>query len=47
MAAEEIAPVVGYENGAFFRALFRRTTGLTPGQYRTMFRPLVRGMSPE
>jgi transcriptional regulator GlxA family with amidase domain len=45
MAAEEVAPVVGYENGAFFRALFRRTTGLTPGQYRAMFRPLVRGIS--
>ena len=45
MAAEEVPPVVGYENGAFFRALFRRTTGLTPGQYRAMFRPLVRGMS--
>ena len=43
LAAEEVAPAVGYENGACFRSLFRRTTGLTPGQYRAMFRPLVRG----
>ncbi|HET9717305.1 MAG TPA: helix-turn-helix domain-containing protein [Pseudolabrys sp.] len=35
---EDVAPAVGYENPAFFRRLFRRCTGLTPGQYRRMFR---------
>ena len=40
-AFEEIAAAVGYDNPAFFRRLFRRATGLTPGQYRRMFRPLA------
>ena len=31
---------VGYENPAFFRRLFKRSTGLTPGAYRRMFRPM-------
>ncbi len=39
-AADEIAVMVGYENPAFFRRLFKRSTGLTPGAYRRMFRPL-------
>jgi transcriptional regulator GlxA family with amidase domain len=38
-AADDIAPLVGYENPSFFRRLFKRCTGLTPGQYRRMFRP--------
>jgi transcriptional regulator GlxA family with amidase domain len=38
---EEIAADLGYENLAFFRRLFKRATGLTPGQYRRMFRPFV------
>jgi transcriptional regulator GlxA family with amidase domain len=38
---EDIAAEVGYENPAFFRRLFRRSTGLTPGQYRRMFRPFA------
>jgi transcriptional regulator GlxA family with amidase domain len=38
---EEIAAAVGYENPAFFRRLFKRATGLTPGAYRRMFRPLA------
>jgi transcriptional regulator GlxA family with amidase domain len=41
MASEAIAAEVGYENPAFFRRLFKRCTGLTPGQYRRMFRPLA------
>jgi transcriptional regulator GlxA family with amidase domain len=41
VASEEIAAEVGYENPAFFRRLFKRSTGLTPGQYRRMFRPLA------
>ncbi len=42
---DEISAEVGYENPGFFRALFRRRTGLTPGQYRRMFQPfaLARG----
>ena len=38
---EAIAAEVGYENPAFFRRLFKRCTGLTPGQYRRMFRPFA------
>jgi len=34
---DEISASVGYENFAFFRRLFKRSTGLTPGQYRRMF----------
>jgi len=41
LSADEIAAVVGYENPAFFRRLFKRTTGLTPGAYRRMFKPLA------
>jgi transcriptional regulator GlxA family with amidase domain len=29
---------VGYEDPAFFRRLFKRTTGMTPGAYRKRFR---------
>ncbi len=39
---EEIALEVGYENVAFFRSLFKRTTHLTPGAYRRKFR--LRGL---
>lgn len=39
-AVDDIAALVGYENPAFFRRLFKRSTGLTPGAYRRMFRPL-------
>lgn len=41
-AVYEISAVVGYENASFFRRLFRRTTGLTAGQYRRMFQPVGR-----
>ncbi len=40
-SADEIAAIVGYDNPAFFRRLFRRCTGLTPGVYRRMFRPFA------
>ena len=39
--ADEIAALVGYDNPAFFRRLFKRTTGLTTTQYRRMFRPIA------
>jgi transcriptional regulator GlxA family with amidase domain len=38
--SEDIASQVGYENASFFRRLFKRTTGLTPGEYRRMFQPI-------
>ena len=34
---EEIGARIGYRDVAFFRALFRRLVGLTPGQYREQF----------
>jgi transcriptional regulator GlxA family with amidase domain len=40
IATEEIAARVGYDNTAFFRRLFKRCTGLTPGAYRRLFRPM-------
>jgi transcriptional regulator GlxA family with amidase domain len=40
MPVDEIAAETGYENAAFFRRLFRRLTGLPPGDYRRMFQRL-------
>ena len=40
IACEDLPPIVGYENGAFFRRLFKRSTGLGPSQDRRMFQPL-------
>ncbi|MXO59927.1 helix-turn-helix domain-containing protein [Altererythrobacter salegens] len=40
-AVDEIAAEVGYDNAAFFRRLFKRLTGLNPGEYRRMFRPIA------
>lgn len=45
-AIDEIAADVGYENPGFFRTLFRRRTGLTPGQYRKMFQPVAMSLVP-
>jgi transcriptional regulator GlxA family with amidase domain len=36
-AVDEISYKVGYEEPAFFRRLFKRTTGLTPAAYRRKF----------
>jgi transcriptional regulator GlxA family with amidase domain len=41
LPVEEIAAAVGYDNTAFFRRLFKRNTGLTPGQYRRVFQPIA------
>jgi transcriptional regulator GlxA family with amidase domain len=38
---DEVAAHAGYENAAFFRRLFKRSTGLNPGDYRRMFRPIA------
>lgn len=37
MSVEEIGYLVGYENTAFFRRIFKRITRLTPGAYRHKF----------
>jgi transcriptional regulator GlxA family with amidase domain len=34
---DEIGWQIGYENPAFFRRLFKRTTGVSPGHYRRRF----------
>jgi transcriptional regulator GlxA family with amidase domain len=39
---DQIAVEVGYENAAFFRRLFKRSTGLGVSQYRRMFQPMLR-----
>lgn len=41
LAFDDIAASLGYENPAFARRLFKRLTGLTPGQYRRMFKPIA------
>jgi transcriptional regulator GlxA family with amidase domain len=47
-AADQIAWRVGYEDAAFFRRLFKRTTGLSPGQYRKRFQiPAFAARAPE
>jgi transcriptional regulator GlxA family with amidase domain len=46
MAFEEISAELGYENPGFFRRLFKRATGLTPGQYRRMFQPFALASTP-
>ena len=38
---DDISAEVGYGDASFFRRLFKRRTGLTPGQYRRMFKPLA------
>ncbi|MGH2743477.1 MAG: helix-turn-helix domain-containing protein [Thermoleophilaceae bacterium] len=47
---EEISWAVGYEDAASFRRLFKRVTGLTPGEYRRRFQlpdlPHVRAVEP-
>lgn len=35
---EEISYLVGYQDSSFFRKLFKRQTGLSPGQYRKEYR---------
>jgi transcriptional regulator GlxA family with amidase domain len=39
-AAEEISHMVGYEDASFFRRLFKRSTGISPGRYRRVFKPI-------
>jgi transcriptional regulator GlxA family with amidase domain len=39
-SADDISFEVGYDDASFFRRLFRRCTGLTPVQYRRVFKPI-------
>lgn len=39
---DEIAFAIGYEDASFFRRLFRRRVGVSPGRYRRVFQPIHR-----
>jgi transcriptional regulator GlxA family with amidase domain len=41
LPVDEISFMVGYEDASFFRRLFKRRTGLTPSQYRRMFKQVL------
>jgi transcriptional regulator GlxA family with amidase domain len=41
MPVDDISIEVSYEDQSFFRRLFKRLTGLTPSQYRRMFKPVI------
>jgi len=41
LPVDQISVEAGYEDASFFRRLFKRRTGLTPSQYRRMFRPVL------
>lgn len=41
MPVDEISAEVSYEDPSFFRRLFKRRTGLTPSQYRRLFKPVA------
>jgi transcriptional regulator GlxA family with amidase domain len=45
MPVDEISFEVGYEDPSFFRRLFKRLTGLSPGRYRRMFKPVLTASS--
>lgn len=38
LPVDAISAEVGYEDASFFRRLFRRRVGVSPAQYRRMFR---------
>ena len=41
-ATDIIASSLGYEDPTFFRRLFKKRTGTTPGRYRQRFRSIAR-----
>jgi transcriptional regulator GlxA family with amidase domain len=41
---DEIGFAIGYEDPSFFRRLFKRRTGISPGRYRRVFQPIHHGM---
>lgn len=40
-AVDTVSAAAGYEDPAFFRRLFKGSTGLTPSEYRRMFQPIL------
>ena len=42
---DEIGFAIGYEDSSFFRRLFKRRTGITPGRYRRLFQPIHNGLT--
>lgn len=46
LPVEEISAEVGYSDTSFFRRLFKRQVGLTPGAYRRMFSPVNSMLAP-
>ena len=44
VSIETVAQEVGYEDASFFRRLFRREVGVSPGQYRRQFGPIRRAL---
>lgn len=46
LPVQQVSSAVGYDDVAFFRALFKRNTGMTPAEYRASFAPMaVRGVA--
>jgi transcriptional regulator GlxA family with amidase domain len=43
--ADEIGFAIGYEDSSFFRRLFKRRTGVSPGRYRRLFQPIHQGLT--
>jgi transcriptional regulator GlxA family with amidase domain len=41
LPVDEVSAEVSYEDPSFFRRLFKRRTGLTPSQYRRLFKPVA------
>jgi transcriptional regulator GlxA family with amidase domain len=41
LAVDEVGARVGYADASFFRRLFKRLAGLTPGRYRRLFQPVA------
>ncbi len=46
LPVEEVSAEVGYSDPSFFRRLFKRLVGLTPGAYRRMFSPVDAMLAP-
>jgi transcriptional regulator GlxA family with amidase domain len=46
LPVDEISAETGYEDASFFRRLFKRRTGLTPSQYKKMFKPVIAASPP-